>query len=160
MLLATVVAVPAGAGLGAAFARMPRPARLAVAGVAVLALAAGFAQEQRRLARQEGEPAGVHWAAAELRARTSPDELVATDLPIVAYLAHRRVPGQLVDTSYVRLGTDSLTDAKILSTLERGAIRAVVVGRLYGDRPALVRALRARYPTRLERDGITLYLSR
>ena len=159
VLIATVLAVPAGAGLGAAVRRVPRHARLAVAAVAALALLAGLVQEERRLARQGGEPAGVRWAAAELRARTIPGELVATDLQIVAYLADRRVPGELIDSSYVRLGTGSLTDDEILSVLERDTLRAVAVGRLYGDRPELVRALRARYPTRLERDGVTLYLA-
>ena len=48
--------------------------------------------------------------------RTQPDELVGTDLPIVAYLADRRVPGQLVDSSFVRLGVGSLTDGEILAS--------------------------------------------
>jgi len=160
VLMATLLAVPAGAGLGAAVSRVPRPARLAVAGVAALALLAGFAQEERRLARQDGESAGVRWAAAELHARTRPNELVATDLPIVAYIADRRVPGKLVDSSYVRLGTGTLTVANILETLEQKQVRAVVVGRLYGEQPVLAAKLRARYPTRLERGGITLLLAR
>ena len=70
------------------------------------------------------------------------------------------MPGQFVDTSYVRLGIGSLTDAEILSTLAREHIRAVAVGRTFASRPALVRALAARYPTKHEHDGITVYLAR
>ena len=159
VLLVTVLAVPAGAGIGAAVARTPHPARVAVAGVAALALAAGFVQEDRRLDRQAGDPPGVRWAADQLRVRTKPGELVGTDLPIVPYLAGRRVPGHLVDSSFVRLGTKALTVPDILATLERDRVRAVVVGRLYAEQPALVRELRARYSTRLEQSGVTVYLA-
>ena len=62
VLLAATLAVPAGAGLGAAVSRIPVPARYAVAGAAALALAIGFAQEERRLWRQDGDPPGVTWA--------------------------------------------------------------------------------------------------
>ena len=73
-----------------------------------------------------------------------PDELVGTDLPIVAYLADRRVPGQLVDTSFVRLGTGSLTDAEILEELD--GVRAVVVGREFANRQALTSRARRALP--------------
>ena len=82
---------------------------------------------------------------------------MGTDLPIVAYLADRRVPGQLVDTSFVRLGTGSLTDAEILEELE--GVRAVVVGREFANRPALIRELAARYPEQVSQDGVTIYLA-
>jgi hypothetical protein len=160
VLVATVLAVPAGSGLGAAVRRIPRPARVVVAGLVALALAAGVFQEERRLAREaDGEPAAVRRAAALLEERTLPDELVATDLPIVPYLAQRLVPGQLVDSSFVRLGSGALTDAEILDVLRRDRIRAVLVGRLYAERPQLLRQLRELYPTRLQADGISLYLS-
>lgn len=160
VLIATALAVTAGTGLGALVERTPEPARIAVVGIGALLLAAGIVQEERRLARQDGEPAAIRAVANELHSRTTPDELVGTDLPIIAYLADRRVPGQFVDTSYVRLGIGSLTDAEILSTLARDNIRAVAVGRTFADRPELERGLAARYPTKLERDGITLYLAR
>lgn len=158
VLLAATLSVPAGAGLGAGVARVPVPVRYAVAGVAAVAIAVGFGQEERRLWRQDGDPPGVTWAAEQLRLRTQPDDLVGTDLPIVAYLADRRVPGQLIDSSFVRLGVGSLTTAEILDALERDDVPAVVVGRLYADRPDLVVALRQRYPLRLERDGVTIFL--
>jgi hypothetical protein len=121
--------------------------------VAALSITVGFAQEERRLWRQAELGAGLE----ELRARTEPDELVAGDLPIVAYLADRRMPGQLVDTGFVRLGTGSLTDAKILEELE--GVRAVVVGRTFRSRPALLRELAARYPERVVRGDITVYFA-
>ena len=93
----------------------------------------------------------------ELRARTGPEELVGTDLPIVAYLADRRVPGQVVDTSFVRLATGSLTDAEILEELD--GVRAVVVGREFASRPALVSELAERYPEQISEDGVTIYLA-
>ena len=157
VLLAATLAVPAGAGIGAAVERVPAPARYALAGVAALALAGGFAQEERRLWRQDGDPAEVTRAADELRRRTRPDELVGTDLPIVAYLADRRVPGQLIDSSFVRLGTGSLTDAEILHALD--GLPAVLVGRLYAERPSLMAAIRDRYRTRMDFDRITLFLA-
>jgi 4-amino-4-deoxy-L-arabinose transferase-like glycosyltransferase len=158
VLLAAVLAVTAGCGLGAALERTPQPSRYAAAAVVLLALTAGVVQEEQRLARQEREPAGVRDAAAVLRARTRPAELVGTDLPIVAYLADRRMPGPLVDTSFVRLGSGSLTDRAILDALEHNHVRAVVVGRLFRERPGLLGALRDRYPATMKRDGITLYL--
>jgi 4-amino-4-deoxy-L-arabinose transferase-like glycosyltransferase len=157
VLLAATLAVPAGAGLGAAASRVPAPARYAVAGAVALAIAIGFVQEERRLWRQDGDPPGVTWASEQLRLRTQPHHFVGTDLPIVAYLADRRVPGQLIDSSFVRLGTRSLTDEKILEEIDRNNVRAVVVGRLYAQRPGLIAALRGRYPRQLERDEITIY---
>ncbi len=158
VLIATALAVTGGMGLGAAVRRTPEPARIAVAGVGALLLVAGVVQEGRRLDRQVGESAAIRTIARQLHARTTPTELIGTDLPIVPFLADRRVPGQLVDTSSVRLGIGSLTDAEILSTLARNRVRAIVVGRTFEDRPALVHALRARYPRTIERGGITLYL--
>lgn len=160
VMLAAVLAVTAGAGLGAAVARIPRPARLAAAGVAALALVAGMAQEARRLDRVgNDELPSVRWAAGELRERTRPDALVASDLPIVAYLADRRMPGNLVDTSFVRLDSGSLTNAEILETLEPERIPAVAVGRLFAKRPELMGELRARYPRQIRSPGITVRLA-
>jgi hypothetical protein len=159
VLLAVALGVTAGIGLGAGAARLRGPVQTVAVGAVAVALAAGFVQEHRRLARNdEAEPAGVRWAAAQLRDRTEPDELVGTDLPIVAYLAGRRLAGQLIDASYGRLRTQTLTTEEILDELKEKRVRAVVVGRLYRQKPDLLAALRARYPTRLASDGVTLYL--
>lgn len=159
VLIATALAIPAGIGLGAAVARLPRRVAFVAVAVVLAALAAGWAQEHRRLARNAlPEPPEVRFAIDQLRSRTSPDELVATDLPIAAYLADRRIPGFLIDSSYGRLLSNTLTTEEILGTLEREQIRAVLVGRNYQSKPDLVAAIRARYPTRLARDDVTLYL--
>ena len=67
------------------------------------------------------------------------------------------MPGQLVDTSFVRLGTGSLTDAEILEELD--GVRAVVVGREFANRPALIRELAARYPDQVSEENVTIYLA-
>jgi Dolichyl-phosphate-mannose-protein mannosyltransferase len=157
VLVAATLAVTAGAGLGAAVTCISIPVRYAVAGAMALAIAVGFAQEERRLWRQGADPPGVTWAADELRARTGREELVGTDLPIVAYLADRRLPGQMVDTSFVRLANGSLTDAEILEELD--GVRAVVVGREFTSRPALVSELAERYPEQVSESGVTIYLA-
>jgi 4-amino-4-deoxy-L-arabinose transferase-like glycosyltransferase len=159
VLVATVLAVTGGVGFGAAAGRLPRPALAAGAAALAALLAAGFVQEHRRLARDDRpEPAEVRWAVAALRAHTSPGELVGTDLPIVPYLARRRVAGQLIDSSYGRLLSGTQTTRDILRVLAARRIRAVLVGRNYRLKPDLISALRSRYPRRLSRDGITLYL--
>jgi hypothetical protein len=157
VLLTATLAVPAGAGVGAYVVHTPRMRKGAVVAFAGILLALAVVQEQDRLGDQPGDPPGVTRAADQLHTRTGPDELVGTDLPIVAYLADRRVPGQLVDTSFVRLGTGSLTDAEILEEL--GGVRAVVVGRELANRPALIRELDARYPKQVSEDGVTIYLA-
>jgi Glycosyltransferase family 87 len=158
VLLATVLAVPAGAGLGAAVVSAPHRARVAVAAVVAVALALGFVQEHDRLADQDGDPPGVTWAAAQLRTLTQPQDLVATDLPIVAYRADRRVPGQLIDSSFVRLRGGSLTYTDVLGTLVRQKVRTVVVGRLYAEDPHLMVALRTAFLDKwVERDGVKIF---
>jgi hypothetical protein len=159
VLLVTALATTAGVGLGAAVARLPRRGLPAVVTALGLALAAGYAQEYRRLARNDRpEPPEVRWAVAALRAHTRPDELVATDLPIVPYLADRRVAGRLIDSSYGRLLTQTLTTEEILEVLEQKRIRAVLVGRNFRRKPDLVAELARRYPRRLRNGEITLYL--
>jgi len=156
VLLAATLAVPAGAGLGAAIVRAPRRGLIAAAGALSVALALGAFQEQDRLVDQPGEPVEVRAAAENIRSLTKRDDLVGTDLPIVAYLADRRVPGQLVDSSFVRLGTGSLTNDEILEELDRGDVRTVVVGRLWTERPALEKALGERYSIEAVYLGIIL----
>lgn len=157
VLLAATLAVPAGAGLGAVVAHTKELAQLAAGLVLAMALLLGLAQEERRLVDQEGEPPGVTWAVERLRATTEPDDLVGTDLPIVPYLADRRVPGQLVDMSFVRL--DTLTNKEILDEVDRAGVTAVVLGREFRNRPLLFRDLVARYPLRDSVDGVTVIVA-
>lgn len=160
VLLATALAVTAGTGFGAAASRLPRAALAAGAAVLAVALGLGFVQEHRRLARDDApEPPQVRWAVDWVRGSTRPGDLVATDLPIVAYLADRRVPGQLIDSSYGRLLSGTQTTGDILRVLAREHVRAVLVARNYQKKPDLLAALRARYPRRVSNGGVTLYLA-
>ena len=161
VLLATVLAVTAGVGYGGAAKRLRRPMLAVGVSLLAVALALGFFQEGNRLAGDDQpEPPEVRWAVDQVRAKTRPAELVATDLPIVAYLSDRRIPGQLIDSSYGRLLSGTQTTAEILAVLRREHVRAVVVGRNYRLKPDLIAALRARYPRRLANRGVTLYLAR
>ena len=155
VLLAATLAVSAGAGLAAGCQRLPRPASLVAAGIVAVALALGFVQEGRRLARQGAEPAAVLQTAEQLRAFTQEGDLVGGDLPIVAYLADRRMPGQLVDTSFVRLEGGSLTDEEIIDELE--TVEAVIVGREFRNRPALMRRLNDLHPEGRKFENIALH---
>ena len=59
----------------------------------------------------------------------------------------------------LRFQTGSLTDAEVLRELEEWDVRAVVVGRAFAERPALLRGLSARY--RLLRGGpVRIYVRR
>ena len=135
-----VLLTAAGAVAAAASLPVGRPV---VAAALVVAVAAGWAQQWRQIGRNdEPEPAAVLAAARTLRATTAPTELVGGDLPIVAFRADRRLPGDLVDTSAVRFASASVTDAKVLRALERARVRTVVVGREFRVRPRLLAGLR------------------
>src|SRR5207244_13508130 len=131
--------------VGGAVARRGPRVSVAAAGVLVVALAVGVAQQVHRLdyARQ-AEPEELRWGSERLAACTRPGERVASDQPIVAFRAGRQLPGELVDTSLVRVQTGSLPPARVLEILRRDRIRAVFVGRSFEDESALLRALRAR----------------
>ena len=130
VLLATALAVPVGATLG----RLPRPALVVLA----LFVCAGLYQERHRLARNDvPERPSYRWAAQQLERRTAPGDLVVSDIPSIPYLAHRREPGQLIDASHAR---------------------AVVVGRNFLTKPAIVRGIAKRYPVKLRNGEVTIYL--
>ena len=137
-----------------------RGRRVAAASVALaLVLVAGYVQQLRRL---DEEPTGADprlaWAAEVLERTTSPDALVLSDQPLVPFLANRRVPGGFVDTAKLRFATGSLTDAEVIAALD--GVAAVVVGRSFTERPAILAAVRERFPRRLEQDGIAVNLRR
>ena len=159
VLLATALAVPAGAAVALSLRRLP-PA-LARAGVALVALAvlAGFAQEHRRLARNDvAEPADYQWAVRALDAHTAAGELVVSDVPAIPYLAGRHQPGQLIDTSIARIVNEYLSPAGVLQEIDRSQAAAVVVARNFETKPAIVRGIAQRYPRTLKRGDVTIYL--
>jgi hypothetical protein len=151
VLFAAAFSVAAGTALGS-LARM----RLAVAALA-LVVAAGYAQQWRRSDRLATPSPDVEVAAAAVREATDPEEPIVSDVPLVAYLADRPLPGELVDTSAVRFESGSLDDACVLTTADASGARIVVVGRLFRVRPELLDEIRARFPARRPVGELTLY---
>jgi 4-amino-4-deoxy-L-arabinose transferase-like glycosyltransferase len=134
VLLAAALTTAAGTSLASAPARLLVPA-LAAAGIVA---AAGVAQQYRQIHRSvEPEPADVRSAAAIVRSMTRKDELVVSDLPVVPYLADRREPGPLVDTSAVRFESGSLHP----DAVRRSDARVYVAGREFLRYPAAVAGL-------------------
>jgi hypothetical protein len=106
------------------------------------------------------EESGIVWAAKRLRRDTKPDDLVVSDLPVAAYLADRRVPGELVDTAMLRLDTGSLTPDSILATMDRRCVKAVVVGRVFGLLPGFTNRIAERFSASRREYGVTVYTNR
>jgi hypothetical protein len=126
--LAPPAAILAGAGLGVAWTlvasgsaatRIPVPARVALACVALALIGWNLVAIQPVLA-QGVQPAleqhdlDLHVfdgeAAKALRAIVPPDQFVVTDHPYIAFLASRMVPPELVDPSRGRARAGTLTD--------------------------------------------------
>lgn len=159
VLLAAAVAVPAGAALGEAAASLRQPARVATVAVAALVVLAGGAQQYRQATRNNvDEAARVLWAAGVIERETRPGERIVTDIPTVAVLANRRVPGFLVDVSWGRVRSGALNKRNVIETIEREGIDAVVVGRMLRVSPGLAEELRARFPDRRRFETVTIYL--
>jgi 4-amino-4-deoxy-L-arabinose transferase-like glycosyltransferase len=155
VLLATALAVPAGAAIGMTLARLPRWAWA----LPVAFWVAGLYQEHRRLARNDvPERPSYRWAARVVERSSRPDQLVVSDIPSIPYLAHRREPGQLIDTSIARIVNEYLSPAGVLREIDRAHPALVVVGRNFRSKPAIVRGIAERYPRRLTRGEVTIYL--
>ena len=157
VLFPYALAVAAGTTLGAAIQRVPQRGRLVVEGLGALIVAAAFVQQTHRvdIARTPEPPAKI--AAAHALARlTPPGALVVDDNPIVAFLAHRRVVGQLVDTAYLRFETGSLNDAKVIRDLK--SADAVVISRSFLSRAAVLSYVRGHYRRRYDEGGIQIYV--
>jgi 4-amino-4-deoxy-L-arabinose transferase-like glycosyltransferase len=149
VLLASTLAAAAGTAIGRAL-----PARaLVLAGVAAaLAVALGHAAV-RTSHNADPEPSYVEWAVDVVAADTRPGSLVPTDLPQVAYLAGRRVPAPLTDSSLARTEGGDLSRREILAAVRRAHSPLVVVARAYLTVPGLYPDLRRMYPVRRERPG-------
>jgi hypothetical protein len=156
-LLAAAASVAAGATLGGELARLHRGRAVAVAvGGLCLVLAAAYAQQWRATSRLAEPSADVGRAADLVAAATDPGEPVVTDLPIVAHLAGRLVPGALVDTSAVRFEAGSLEPATVLAVADAEGVRVVVVGRMFRELPRLLDELERRFPQERRVGEITL----
>ena len=155
--LSVALAPAVGVSLGTVL-RSTTP-RALVAGGAALAvvIAVGYAQEIRRLDSEVvSEEPGTVWAARRLAAATRPDELVASDQPTAAYIARRRVPGELVDTARLRFRAGSLSAESVLDVLEEECVGAVVAGRSFAAVPDLLAGLRRLYGEETRRFGISV----
>ena len=155
VLLATALAVPAGAAIGVTLERLHRFAPLLL----VPAIAAGVYQEHRRLARNAvPERPSYQWAAKIVAANSTPGQLVVSDIPSIPYLAHRREPGQLIDTSIARIVDEYLKPKDVLRLIDASHAPLVVVGRNFRSQPAIVRGIAQRYPRKLKNGDVTIYL--
>ncbi len=153
VLLAAALALAAGVSLG----RLP--ARFVAVPVALL-ISAGLAQQWIRLGRSTPTPSYQTWAAAQMRTRTAQDELVATDMPIVAHLAGRVLPGELVDTSFARFAAGSLTNREVVRLLEQDHVRVVVAGRAFYARAGLRQWIERHYKEVTRRPGAVIFVRR
>lgn len=160
VLLAGALGPAAGIAVGAALANRPRVQ--AIAGVALVSavLTMGYVKEFRGLRAAHGsEPPEVRWAVEQLRARTKPDELIATDRPIVAVLADRRMPGNLVDTAYLRFSAGYLSPREVLDDIDRSGVKAVATLRAFRDQPAILAGLRQRFQMSIRFGAATIYVN-
>jgi 4-amino-4-deoxy-L-arabinose transferase-like glycosyltransferase len=153
VMLTVALAVSAGVGIAALLAER-RPIPRVVAGFCAVVIAASLAHHVERT--PPGEDAGVAWAAGILRANTPPGSEVASDLPIVPFLADRRQPGALIDTSRTRLESGSLTTSMIVDQINRDPLSAVIIGHNFASSHAIIRAAQARFPFTVQRAGLTL----
>ena len=156
VLLAVALAPPMGASLAAAAAHVRRFEAVALAGL-VLVLAAAYVQDTHHLKRQVPLMPGLTWAVGKVEAAVPPGQLVVSDHPIVPFLAHRRMPGQTIDTALLRFQTGYLTDATVLHAISEYHVPVVVVGRSFYTRPRILAVLAKQFPRHETFDTITVY---
>jgi hypothetical protein len=156
--LAVSLVPAAGVTLGSAIRDLSQRSRL-VASVALgVVLVAGYAQQVRRLDSEvRPEEPGIVWAAQELARATSPEQLVVSDLPLSAYLADRRVPGELVDTAMLRFATGSLTADQVFRLFDQRCIRAVAAGRVFTVLPGFMKRLEREFPRSTRRFRVVVF---
>jgi len=146
VFLAVALAVPAGVGLGLFTAGLPRHAAATAVLVVASFVAAGFYEQRHEIiGNVTAKPPEITWAVDQLRAHTRPGQLVVSDLPAVPYLARRQMPGQLIDTSIARIADEDLTPAQVLKLIDEAHPAAVIVGRMFQTKPAILNGIRARY---------------
>jgi 4-amino-4-deoxy-L-arabinose transferase-like glycosyltransferase len=161
VILAVAVALPAGAALGLSAARLRREVAVPLLLFVAVFGAAGVYQQHRQLVRNsKPEPAWVHVAASWLRNETKPNEVVATDIPILAYYAHRRLVPDFVDTSFTRLEVGDLTSAEVFRELDRYHVRIAAIGRAFWVDPPIQKGFNARFSHRKWHPNIVYYFGR
>jgi len=161
LLLLSPLALLGGAGVDAALAHggaVPRRAVGVAAAVAVLAYVVAGAGPATAL----GNSALLRGAAQTLVRSVPADGTVLTDDPVVAFLAGRRVPPGLIDTSLARIASRNLTEETLDAALSDGTVRvrAVVLWRGTFRRafPGFVARASARFPLAQGEGGGRLLL--
>lgn len=141
-LLAVATSAPSGIGLARILAirwqtRLPRlTGHAAVPAVVAVLL---FQAWRTAAPSESAESGGLGRMVALIRSHTSPqDYVVASDIPIVAFRAHRLVPPNLVDTSLVRILTGALRPADVRREIRVARVRAVLVGGRFRRWPNLI----------------------
>lgn len=153
VLLSVLLAVPVAVSLVRAAG-----ARVVLLGLMALVLGAAYVQETRRLDRNAGPVPGVLvWAAERVDSGSAPGSRIVSDEPLVAVLAHRVMPGDVIDTAVLRFDARYLRDADVLRAIARDRVRVVVAGRAFLQRPRLLASLRAMFPRLATRDGVRVY---
>jgi len=161
VILAVSIAVPTGVALGLGVAALRVEARVGLALFAVVFVAAGVVQQRRHLHRStQPEPAWIFHASNWLRENSRPGEVVATDIPILAFYADRPLVPDFVDTSFTRAGTGELTPKTVFAQMDRYHVRAAALGRVFWVDPQIRAAFDARFRRRTLAPNIVLYLGR
>jgi 4-amino-4-deoxy-L-arabinose transferase-like glycosyltransferase len=148
VFLAVTLALPAGVGLGLLAARvaMPRPALAALVVIVAAFYAVGIVKERNEIIGANAPmPPEIRWAISQIRTRTPPGQLVVSDLPIVPYLAHRQMPGQLIDTSIGRIALEDLRPRQVLALIDKTHPYAAIIGRMFQTKPVIVVGIGRRY---------------
>ena len=155
VLLATALAVPAGASVALTLARVRDWTLLLLVAV----VCAGLYQEHHRLARNAApERPDYVWAAQAVDAHSRPSDLVVSDIPSIPYLAHRQEPGQLIDSSIARIINEYLKPKDVLRLIDESKAPVVVVGRNYESKPEIISGLESRFPLVLRHGEVTVYV--
>ncbi len=104
-------------------------AQTAIAGFLVVVFLSAGAVTLHRVssdAQTTASDLSITAVAFELDALTSPQEYVVTDDQVIADLANRNIPPELVDTSSVRIASGSLTSADVIQQLQNPQVVAVL----------------------------------
>lgn len=161
VILAVALALPTGAALGLAATRLRREAAAVVVVAVAVLIPAGVFQQHRQLVRnKQPEPGWLVRAAQWMRAETAPNEVVATDIPIIAYYAHRELVPDFVDTSFTRLDVNDLTPAEVFADLDRYHVRIAAIGRAFYADPKIQAGFNARAQRRIVHLDIVYYVLR
>jgi hypothetical protein len=157
VLFPYALAVASGATLGALLGRLPQTSFRVGAAALVLIMAAAWVQQLHRVdATRSTEPASNVAAAKALQRLAPTDALTVDDRPIISFLAHRRVVGQLVDLAALRFKTGSLTDPKVISLMEPAG--AVIVSRTLRDHPVVLAFVRREFRLRYDHGGVSIWI--